>query len=472
MAKKRGKAAMKPHTRIERDAMGEMPVPADAYYGPQTARAIANFPISGQPMPRAFIHAHVLLKKAAATVNRDLGLLPPKIANAIVKAADEILADAEWSLDQFPIDIYQTGSGTSTNMNVNEVLTYRANEILGNKSVHPNDHVNLGQSSNDTFPSSLQLMTLILVSDPLETSAEQLYVSLADQARELHSIIKTGRTHLQDATPIRLGDEFIGYAGQIKAALERIAQARKELALLPLGGTAVGTGINAHPEFATRVCRLLTQLLQPAIPVQECPNHFWPQATLDTAVSVHAVLKSLAVSLTKIANDIRWMGSGPRAGLGEITLPAVQPGSSIMPGKTNPVICESVLMVCQRVIGNDAALTAAATQCNFELAMSMPLAAALLHESITLLAAACTNFAKNCVDGITATERGPALVESGLMLATALAPVIGYDAAAAIAKEAANNGNTIREVAKLRTTLTDAQLHDLLNPTKMVDPKK
>ena len=462
--------------RIEHDSLGELEVPDSAYYGIQTQRAIANFPISGQPLPREFIHAHVLLKKAAAIVNRDLGLLPENLAAAIAQAADEILADAPWSRDQFPIDIYQTGSGTSTNMNANEVLASRANEILGGKRgeklpVHPNDHVNMGQSSNDTFPTSLQIMTLALTRGPLSTGLQLLWNSLEAKSRELWPVIKTGRTHLQDATPIRLGQEFLGYMWQIRTAFENITGwTAHKMSPLPIGGTAVGTGINTHPEFASRVCGFLSvqKDIRPS-KVEVVRSHFHTQATLDSAVSVHAQLKSLAVSLTKIVNDIRWMASGPRAGLGEITLPAVQPGSSIMPGKVNPVICESVLMVCQRVIGNDAALTAAACSANFELAMSMPLAVKCLHESITLLANACTNLAKNCIDGITATDRGPALVESGLMLGTALAPVIGYDAAAAIAKEAAATNKTIRQIARERTSLTEAQLNDLLDPVKMVD---
>ncbi len=458
-----------PLTRSETDSLGSLEVPVTAYYGIQTQRAIHNFPISGILMPRPFIHAHVLLKKAAATVNRDLGLLKPELAAAIIQAADEILADALWSLDQFPVDVYQTGSGTSTNMNVNEVLASRANEILGGKRgdkspIHPNDHVNLGQSSNDTIPTSLHVMALNLMEEQLSPALLQLRESLMTKSKQFWDIVKTGRTHLQDATPIRLGQEFLGYAGQIHESIKRMVGARVELSDLPIGGTAVGTGINAHPEFAKRMCAQL-ELRGGLV---EAKNHYHTQATLDAPVAAHAQLKTISVSLTKIANDIRWMGSGPRAGLGEIEIPAVQPGSSIMPGKVNPVICESVLMVCQRVIGNDATLTTAAQQCNFELAMSLPLAAHLLHESITLLAHACTNFATQCIDGIKPTERGPALVESGLMLATALAPLIGYEAAAAIAKEAAKTGKTIREIAKMKTQLTDAQLADLLDPKKMV----
>jgi fumarate hydratase class II len=458
--------------RTESDSMGSMEVPAGAYYGAQTQRAVGNFPISGERMPREFIHAHVLLKKSAAVVNRDLGLLKPELAGAIIQAADEILADAGWARDQFPVDIYQTGSGTSTNMNVNEVVASRANEILGGKRgdkapVHPNDHVNLGQSSNDTIPTSFQLMTLEMTRRLLFPSLHTLEAALLKKAQELMPVIKTGRTHLQDATPIRMGQEFSGYARQVRRGGERARGMLSEMEKLPLGGTAVGTGINAHPEYARRMCVLLAGWI--GHPVGETQNHFEAQATLDAAASSHGVLKTIAVSLTKIANDIRWMGSGPRAGLGEIEVPAVQPGSSIMPGKVNPVIAESVLMVCQRVAGNDAALTAAAAQCNFELAMSLPLAVKCLHESITLLAHACVNFAKNCIDGITATERGPALVEAGLMLATALAPVIGYDQAAAIAKEAAATGKTIREVARLKTALTEEQLNTLLDPVKMVE---
>ncbi len=425
-----------PATRIEHDSLGDLEVPADAYYGIQTLRAIHNFPISGQPMPRAFINAHVLLKKAAATVNRDLGLLAENLAAPIIQACDEIIANAEWSRVQFPIDIYQTGSGTSTNMNVNEVIASRANELLGHSrrpiipkppanettgapggspvvggstmppSIHPNDHVNMGQSSNDTIPTSLQVMAHTLFDKQLNPAVRTLVDSLHNKVKEFWPIIKTGRTHLQDATPIRLGQEFGGYQGQVGGhELRGLFGAQMELRYLPVGGTAVGTGINAHPEFSTRICSLLSTLCKARPVFKATRNHFADQATLDIAVSAHHALKSLAISLTKIANDIRWMGSGPRAGLGEIELPAVQPGSSIMPGKVNPVIAESLLMVCQRVIGNDAALTAAACQCNFELAMSIPLAAHLLHESITLLANACTNFATRCIDGIKATPR-------------------------------------------------------------------
>ena len=331
--------------------------------------------------------------------------------------------------------------------------------------MHPNDHVNLGQSSNDTIPTSLQVMAAEMMKIQFTGEVNGLSMSLMNKRHELWSVIKTGRTHLQDATPIRLGQEFEGFAKSLSACMtSSVINGYHRLTELPLGGTAVGTGINAHPEFAGHVCKLLAEWTQ--VDFIETENHFGAQSTLDAAVAAHSGLKALAVILTKICNDIRWMGRGPRAGLGEIEFPAVQPGSSIMPGKVNPVICESVLMVCQRVIGNDAAMTAAGCAANFELAMSMPLAAVLLHESITLLAAACKNLAVQCVDGIKATGRGPELVEKGLMLATALAPVIGYEKAAEIAKEAAKSGRTIREVARERSGLSEEKLKELLDPEK------
>jgi fumarate hydratase class II len=458
--------------RVEKDSIGELEVPAEAYWGVQTQRAVLNFPISGRRMPREFIVAHVMLKKAAAVVNVELGVLEKRLGDAIVSACDEIIANAEWSRDQFPVDVYQTGSGTSTNMNVNEVLASRANEVLGGKRgdkkpLHPNDHVNLGQSSNDTIPTSMQVMAWMLIEKELRNALGILDSSLRTKAEQFWTVIKTGRTHLQDATPIRLGQEFVGFSQQIKfIALQVHLVGSYALRHLPLGGTAVGTGINAQPEFASRVCKLLQEWH--GYGFSETESHFMAQSTLDGPTLIHGVLKTVAVGLTKICNDIRWMGSGPRAGLGEIELPAVQPGSSIMPGKVNPVICESVLMVCQRVIGNDAAMTAAGCGNNFELAMSIPLAAELLHESITLLANACRNLATQCVDGIKATKRGPELVERGLMLATALAPVIGYEKAAEIAKEAAKSGRTVREVAREKSGLSEAELNKLLNPEGMV----
>jgi len=466
--------------RLERDSMGEMQVPSEAYYGVQTQRAVENFPISGQAIPIPFVVAHAMLKKAAAQTNMELGLLEKKLGEAICQACDEIAkGDPRFAADfkaHFPVDVYQTGSGTSTNMNVNEVVASRANEILGgggggrgDKSpVHPNDHVNMGQSSNDTIPTSLHVMALFEVRNDLRPALAQLHTALMKKSEEFWPVIKTGRTHLQDATPIRMGQVFLGYAGQVERGMHRLDAALRDIEEVPLGGTAVGTGINAHREYAARVCAKLSERL--GISVRETTNHFQAQATLDGAAHFHAALKTIAISLTKIASDIRWMGSGPRAGLGELELPAVQPGSSIMPGKVNPVIAESLLMVCQRVVGNDATVTAAAMAANFELVVTLPVVAQCLDESITLLAAGARNFALQCVEGLKATERGPALVEQGLMLATALAPVIGYDAAAAIAKEAAKSGRTVREVARERTTLSEEALGKLLDPATMVEP--
>jgi len=458
-------------TRIEKDSIGELAVPRSAYYGVQTLRAVQNFPISGQGMPQPFIVAHATLKKAAARTNERLGLLDKKRADALCQACDEI---AQGQLaDQFPVDVYQTGSGTSTNMNLNEVLASRANEILGGQRgarapVHPNDTVNMGQSSNDTIPTSLHIMALWEIKNQLRPGLETLEKSLRAKSQETWGIIKTGRTHLQDATPIRLGQEFLGWAGQIERSLQRLTFAQEQLAEVAIGGTAVGTGINAHPQYPRSVCELVSQWL--GITIRESDNHFQSQNTLDNAVMASGVLRTIAVSLTKIANDIRWMGSGPRAGLGELDIPAVQPGSSIMPGKVNPVIAESVLMVCQRVIGNDATIVAAGSAGNFELIVTIPVVAAALHESITLLGAAAQNFAGQCIDGLQPTAKGPELVEKGLMLATALAPVIGYDAAAALAKKASKTGQTIRELARTDTPLTEQQLQELLDPATMVEP--
>ncbi len=457
--------------RLEKDSIGPLEVPAEAYYGVQTLRAVRNFPISGQPMPAAFISAHALLKKAASVTNHELGLLDEKRKEAICRAADEIAGGK--LADQFPVDIYQTGSGTSTNMNLNEVIASRANEILGggrgDKSpVHPNDHVNMGQSSNDTIPTSLNVAVLAEIKHILRPGLEKLEASLRKKSEQLWPVIKTGRTHLQDATPIRMGQEFLGFAGQVERAQRRLTATEKDMAEVALGGTAVGTGINAHPKFSTRVCKLLAQWKD--IEIHESPNHFQAQSTLDAAVFASGALKTIAISLTKIANDIRWMSCGPRAGFGEIEIPAVQPGSSIMPGKVNPVIAESLLMVCQRVIGNDATVTAAASAGNFELIVTMPVVAAALLESVVLLGHASANFALQCVEGITATSRGPELVEAGLMLATALAPVIGYEPAAAIAKQASAQGKTIRQVAAEKTQLSPRQLDELLDPATMVEP--
>ena len=428
--------------------MGELPVPASAYYGAQTQRAVLNFPISRLTMPEGLIRAHAQLKGAAALVNAELRLLDPKIAEAIVSAAREV---AEGALaDQFPIDVYQTGSGTSTNMNLNEVIANRASELMGgergSKLVHPNDHVNMGQSSNDTIPTSIQVAALVAVDKELIPALDHLQQALVKKSKEFWDVVKTGRTHLQDATPIRLGQEFHGWAGQVERGVRRLRAAEVELGEVALGGTAVGTGVNTHPEFAARVLKRLSDQL--GVEIRETDNHFQAQSSLDNVVSAMGALRTVAVSLYKIANDIRWLGSGPRAGIGELAIPAVQPGSSIMPGKVNPVISESVTMVTAQVIGNDAVVAfAGAAGSIFELNLMMPVAAHNLLSSIDLLTATARNFADQCVAGIEETGHGPEMVERGLMLATALAPAIGYDAAAELAKAAFKEGKTIRELA-------------------------
>jgi fumarate hydratase class II len=452
-------------TRIERDSMGEMAVPADALYGASTQRAVLNFPISGQRFPRPFIRALALIKQAAAETNRDLGLLEPAVAEAIAAAAAEV---ADGGLDdQFPIDVYQTGSGTSTNTNANEVIAHLASARLGGATVHPNDHVNKCQSSNDVIPTALQLSAAIELEERLLPALEVLRAALDDRAEAFWPVVKTGRTHLQDATPIRLGQEFRGYAGQVEESIRRARAARDELLSVPLGGTAVGTGINAHPDYAPRAAARLSELT--GLTVRETPNHFHAQATLDAAIAAHGALRTIALSLWKIASDVRLMGMGPRAGIAEIALPETQPGSSIMPGKVNPVMVESLTMVVARVLGNDATVAFGQTGSFLELNVMLPVTAAALLESIGLLGAVARNFADRAVAGLVATERGPALVEQGLMLATALAPEIGYDAAAALAKEAFKTGRTIREIAVERGIAPD-RLDELLDPASMTEP--
>jgi fumarate hydratase, class II len=454
-----------PATRIERDSMGEMKVPADALYGASTQRAVLNFPISGTPLPRRFLRALALVKLAAAVTNRDLGLLDAPKAEAIVEAAREV---AEGRHDaQFPIDVYQTGSGTSTNTNMNEVIAHVASAGLSGTKVHPNDDVNKCQSSNDTIPTALQLSAALAIEEELIPALIDLQEALAAKADEFWDIVKTGRTHLQDATPIRLGQEFAGYAGQVEEAIRRAQGARDELLTVPLGGTAVGTGINAHPEYAARACGQLSQLT--GLLVRETPNHFHAQASLDAAIAAHGSLRTIALGLWKIASDIRLMGMGPRAGLGELALPETQPGSSIMPGKVNPVIVESLTMVVARVVGNDATVGFAQTGSLLELNVMLPVTALAMLESITLLAASARNFRIRLVEGLTATDRGPQLVEQGLMLATALAPEIGYDAAAALAKEGFKTGRTVRELA-LERGIPAERLDDLLDPAAMTEP--
>jgi fumarate hydratase class II len=457
---------------MERDSMGEVQVPESAYYGASTERARQNFPISNLRMPRRFIRALAQIKGAAALVNSELGLVEARLANAIQQAAEEV-EEGKFDKD-FVVDVFQTGSGTSTNTNANEVIANRANEILGNplgsrKPVHPNDHVNRCQSSNDVIPTAIQLSALVAIHEELLPALSYLQESLSRKAEAFMPVIKTGRTHLQDATPIRLGQEFQGYAGQIERGIERARRAAEELADLPLGGTAVGTGINAHPEFAQRVCRHLSRRV--GVDVHETTNHFQAQATLDSVVAAAGAVRTIAISLWKIGNDLRFFASGPRAGLGEITLPEVQPGSSIMPGKVNPVIIESVTMVVARVLGNDQTIAIAGQSGSiFELNLMMPVAAYCLLESIALLSTSAQNLARQCIDGISATDQGPKLVEQGLMLATALAPAIGYDSAAKIAKEALASGKTIREIAREKTQLRPDELDRLLDPSRMTEP--
>ena len=460
----------RPNVRIEKDTMGPMEVPADAYYGASTQRAVLNFPVSKERFPRRFIRALALIKLAATRVNADLGLLDKRLADAIARAAQEA---ADGRLDaHFVVDIYQTGSGTSTNMNANEVIANRATELLGGQRgqrlVHPNDHVNMGQSSNDVIPTAIHLSAAMAIREDLAPALQELQRALRAKSEEFWPVIKTGRTHLQDATPIRLGQEFLGYAGQCERAVRRLAHAQDELAEVALGGTAVGTGINAHPQFAGRVCALLSELT--GVSVRETDNHFQAQSTLDNLVEASGVLRTVSVSLFKIANDIRWLGTGPRAGLGELVIPEVQPGSSIMPGKINPVIPESLIQAVAQVQGNDLAVAQAGQGGVFELNMMMPVAAHNLLGSIALMASAVRNFTQQCVVGLKATEAGPRMLEQGLMLTTALVPAVGYDKAAAIAKEAARSGKTIRQVAREQTTLTEKELNEALDPEKMVKP--
>ncbi len=446
--------------------MGEMAVPFDALYGASTQRAVLNFPISGQRFPRRFIRALALVKLAAAETNAGLGLLDADLAEAIAGAARAV-ADGDHD-DQFPIDVYQTGSGTSTNTNMNEVIAHLATARLGDgRTVHPNDHVNRCQSSNDTIPTALQLSAAMAIEEALLPALERLHTALVAKEQAFWPVVKTGRTHLQDATPIRLGQEFRGYAGQVEAALRRARAAQAELLSVPLGGTAVGTGINAHPEYALRACARLSSVT--GLVVRETDNHFHAQAALDVPIAAHGAIRTIALGLWKIASDIRLMGMGPRAGIAELALPETQPGSSIMPGKVNPVIIESLTMVVARVVGNDATVAFGQTGSFLELNVMLPVTAVAMLESVDLLAAAATNFSARCVEGLTATDQGPRSVEQGLMLATALAPVIGYDEAAKLAKEAFKRGATIRELA-LERGMDPVELDRLLDPAAMTEP--
>jgi fumarate hydratase class II len=456
-------------SRTEHDALGDFEVPFDAYYGIDTARAAANFPISGQRMPRAFIRALGQIKRGAALANRDLGLLDPPHAEAIAQAASEVV-EGRWD-GAFVVDVYQTGSGTSTNMNANEVIANRANEILGGgpkgvyAPLHPNDHVNKGQSSNDVVPTATHLAAVVEVKQRLLPALYRLEASLQGKASEFDGVVKTGRTHLMDATPVRLGQEFTGYAGQVERSRRRLSAAAESLREVALGGTAVGTGVNTHAEFASRVLGYVNEAER--LQLRETANHFQAQSTMDGVVELSGVLRGIAVSMVKVANDVRLMGSGPKAGLAELALPALQPGSSIMPGKVNPVIPEAVVQVAARVVGNDATIGMCGQWGFFELNTMWPVAAHALLESVALLANVCVAFAEKCIDGLAATAEGPRRVEEGLLLATPLAGVIGYDATAALVNEALRTGRTIRDLARERTSLSDAELQSLLDPRRM-----
>lgn len=458
--------------RTETDSMGEMQVPADAYYGAQTARALENFPISGMTMPLELIKAMGMIKLAAAEANMELGLLDKKTGKAIVKAAQEVI-DGKLN-DHFVVDIFQTGSGTSTNMNTNEVIANRANEILGgqigDKSlVHPNDHVNMGQSSNDTIPTAIHVATLDSIKHNLIPTMRKLERALAKKAKQFDSIVKIGRTHLQDATPIRLGQEFSGYRSMISHGIRRLFSVEDNLSELAIGGTAVGTGINTHKKFGRKVARKISLLS--GVRFKEALNHFEAQASKDAVVETSGVLKTIAVSLMKIANDIRWLGSGPRCGIGEIMLQPVQPGSSIMPGKVNPVIAESVTQVAAQVIGNDSAITIGGQSGNFELNVMMPMMAHNILESVRLLNNVSDVFVDKCINGIKADKkRCEEMIEKSLAMCTSLAPKIGYDNAAAIAKEAFNSNRTVREVALEKAVLPEKELKKILDPQKMTEP--
>ncbi len=463
MASKTGK------TRVERDSMGEMEVPADALWGASTQRAVLNFPVSGERFPRHFIQALGFIKGAAAASNAKLGHLDSKVSDAIQAAAKEVsdgLLD-----DQFVLDIFQTGSGTSTNMNANVVIASRAGQILGEKAVrvHPNDHVNQGQSSNDVIPAALHIAARQSIHELLLPALRRVHECLTQKAQEFDDVVKIGRTHLMDATPVRLGQEFAGYARQIELATQRIETASEGLAELALGGTAVGTGLNRPVAFPAEAIARISRMA--GLEYREAQDHFEAQGARDAAVEVSGSLKTVAVALYKIANDIRLLGSGPRCGIGELRLPTLQPGSSIMPGKVNPVICESVTQVAAQVIGNDAAVTVGGLSGHLELNVFIPVIARNLLESVRLLASVSNLFVDKCLAGIEANrERAESLIEGSLAMVTVLAPVIGYDAAAEIAKESVATGRTVRELCLERQILPARELERLLEPRSQTEP--
>lgn len=451
--------------------MGEVKVPEEAYFGAQTQRAIDNFPVSGYRFPRAFFKAIGLVKKAAAQVNEELGKLPSEISEPIQQAAEE-LSQGKFDAD-LPVDIFQTGSGTSTHMNVNEVIANRAIEItggeIGDKSIHPNDHVNMGQSSNDVIPTSVHLSVLDLWHNELEPHLQRMEEVLDEKQEEFQDVVKIGRTHLQDATPVTLGQEFSGYRTQVSKAIDRLDRSAEDLTELALGGTAVGTGLNTHPEFAERVCGKLREWVD--LPLKEAPNHFEAQAGRDALVEFSGSLKTVAVSMMKIGNDLRWLSSGPRCGIGEMKLPAVQPGSSIMPGKVNPVLPESITQVAAQIIGNDSTVSVAGQSGNFELNVMIPVIAYNVLESIRLLSGCVNVLTEKCLKGIEANEEQcEEYVRQSLALCTSLATEIGYDQAAEIAKEAYKSGKTVRQVAEEQEVLPSEQLDELLDPETMLEP--
>ena len=470
--------------RIEHDSMGEVRVPAAAYYSAQTQRAVENFPISGWRLPPALVRAMGLVKYACGRANDDLGKLTgtgknplnPTQVESMLRAAEEVAAGQ--MADQFPIDVFQTGSGTSSNMNVNEVISNRAIEMLGGdrfadqKPIHPNDHVNMGQSTNDTFPTAIHVAVASEIETRLIPALRSLHASLADKAKQWDRVIKIGRTHLMDATPLRLGQEFGGFARQVELSIRRAEAARDAVLELPVGGTAVGSGINTDPEFGSRVAAILAERTQ--IPFIEAVNHFEANAQRDGLVDSHGSLKCIAQTLFGLANNIRWLGSGPRCGFFEVILPDRQPGSSIMPGKVNPVMCESMMQLCARVIGNDACVTTCgATGGNFQLNIMMPVMGHTVLESIELMAAGSLAFIEFCITGLEANEPAcEAAVEQSLSMSTSLNPLIGYEQASKLVKEAFASGKTIRELAKEKKIIEESALNDALDPFKMTEPQR
>lgn len=453
--------------RIERDSLGEVRVPADALYGAQTQRAVDNFPISGRRFGRRFIQALGRLKQAAAETNAELGLLPAHMGRAIAEAAAEV-ADGRWD-DHFPLDVYQTGSGTSTNMNANEVIAALASRRLDGERVHPNDHVNCGQSSNDVIPTAIHVSCRAALAEELIPALTRLRDALAEKARAFDGIVKSGRTHLMDATPVRLGQEFGGYARQVSKGIERLERAGEEMAELALGGTATGTGINTHPEFARRAIARVSERY--GIEFREAEDHFEAQGAKDDCVSLAGALNTVAGSLMKIANDIRWLASGPTSGIAEIQLPAVQPGSSIMPGKVNPVMAEALMMACARVAGNAVVVTVAGQQGNFELNVMMPVVADALLESIQVLAGVSSAFAVRCVEGVEARpQRARELLERNPAVATALNAYVGYDKAAEVAKKAARESRSVRDVVEEMRLVAPDEIDRALDVRDMTEP--